>query len=1004
MPKSPPVAPEVTDYRYDETRKHIPEAGLASHGRVQAVPVSQYSYDPHLPPVLRFDPTGEADKLPELLAEATQRPLTSEEAQQLADALRQHQPWLEWAGKQEKRWFEVDSVPLHVHERVSAQAIIAAARKQPIQPSLFADPELEYREAIKFYEHDIDWSNRLILGDSLTVMHSLAQREDYAGKVQMIYIDPPYGIKFASNFQPLIKNRKVKESAADLTREVEQVRAYRDTWTLGIHSYLTYMRDRLIVARELLTESGSIFVQISEENLHRVRALLDEIFGSENFCSLITFFKTTSQTSKLLASTADYILWYAKDKALVKYHQLYWPKTIESDSAGVYNKIELPDGLRRLMRRKEKLSPHVLLKESRIYRLDNMTSQSGGDTTAFPVQMDGQVLTPGKGYWKTNVEGMQRLIKAERVTPSGSTLAYIRYIDDFPVYPVADYWGDTGTGSFTDPKVYVVQTGSKVIERCLLMTTDPGDLVCDPTCGSGTTAYVSEKWGRRWVTIDTSRVAIGLARQRLLTSKYEFYELRDNNVGVVSGFNYDTVPHVMLGTIAQNQALDPVFDKWDKLLEENLYELNYALAHVTPDQRTKLKTKLVLKEREKGKRNVTEADHRRWLLPQEKWEAWEVPFDSDPDWPESLQQALKEYRQAWRAKMDEVNETIVASAPQEVLVDRPQIVKNILRVSGPFTVESVQPLEQSLDFDSPISGTPEELDTMQLSEPSVTYHINTDTADMGSDPVNASAYLEDMIRLLRLNGVRFPDNKNIPFIRLDPLPNSSTIHAEGEWETGGESRRVAVSVGPQYGPITAVQVEDCLRFAYRRGYDDLVFAGFTIDGAAQAAVQEDQNDPNTPIRCHIAYINPDVNMGGNLLKETPTSQLFTVSGSPRVRLEQNRQGECIVHMEGVDIYDPVKNILIPTQAAKVAAWFLDADYNGRTFNISQAFFPDSKAWDKIAKALKTVVDPARFTAFAGTKSLPFNIGQHKRAAVKVIDPRGNEVMKIVYLTGEVHYG
>jgi adenine-specific DNA-methyltransferase len=995
---------QVNDYRHAEKRKNIPPAGLAAQGKVKEAPKARYAYDPHLPPVLRFDSTGKEDGLPELLDTARQRPLTASEAQLLAEALRNRQPWLEWAGKREKAWFEVDPVALHIHERLSAQAILKLAQRQPLQRSLFADPELEYRQAVQFYQHDVDWANRLILGDSLTVMHSLARREDLAGKVQMIYIDPPYGIKFASNFQAEVGQRQVKDKESDLTREAEQVKAYRDTWTLGIHSYLDYLRDRLVIARELLLDEGSIFIQISDENIHRVRMVMDDVFGSENFCAQITFFKTTSQTSNLLAPTTDFLLWYAKNKIRTKYHQVYSPKTVETDKAGVYNWIEFDDGLRRRLTSGEKIDYETLPASSRIYRLDTMTSQSGGETTKFDVDLNGGIYHSGKGFWKTNLEGMQRLISTERVTPSGITLAYVRYIDDFAAYPFANLWTDTGTGSFTDEKIYVVQTGTKVIQRCMLMTTDPGDLVLDPTCGSGTTAYVAEQWGRRWITIDTSRVAIALARQRLLTAKYDYYELKEPTSGPSSGFHYQSVPHITLKSIAQNQALDAIFARWEPLLAEKLAALNAALPSVTAQARTRLLGKLAEKERREGKSALSEADRRRWLLPpppappqpraagegSEGWQAWEVPFDSDPDWPEALQSALKDYRQAWRGKMDEVNATIAASAPQEELVDKPRLLSGVVRVSGPFTVEGVQPIEETLELETPIGGEAEELETFSEDE-----------------PANAEAYLEKMIRLLRQDGVRFPDNKVVAFSRLEPV-TSSLLHAEGEWgigtpspfqgegrgegKTAGEGqRRVAVSFGPQYGPITAKQVEECLREAYRRAYDDLVFAGFSIDGAAQAIIQE---DPNPQVRCHLAHIRPDVNMGG-LLKDTPSSQLFTVFGLPRVNLIQLKNGEWQVEMEGVDIYDPLTNAIQSTGASKVAAWFLDSDYDGQTFCVTQAFFPDASAWEKIARALKSTVDPERFAAFSGTKSLPFEAGGHGRVAVKVIDPRGNEVMRVM---------
>ncbi|MFN8474908.1 MAG: site-specific DNA-methyltransferase [Anaerolineae bacterium] len=969
----------VADYRYADKRKNIPPAGLAAQGRVSDVPPTRYAYDPHLPPVLRFDDSGAADRLPDLLDEARRRPLTDAEARLLAEALRHQQPWLEWAGKREKRWFEVDPVALHIHERVSAQAVLKLARRQPLQRALFADPELEYRDAVKFYAHDMAWANRLILGDSLVVMNSLAKREDLAGKVQMIYIDPPYGIKFASNFQAQVGKRDVKDKDEDLTREPEVVKAYRDTWTLGVHSYLAYLRDRLVAARDLLTDSGSIFVQIGDENLHHVREVLDEVFGVENLCASITVVKTAGQSSELIASVSDYVLWYAKSRGQVRFHQTYRPKQAASGELGHYGWVHLPSGEDRGLTARERDDLSLLPQGSRLYAPTSLISQGATIASEGVFAFAGQEYHCGAGnHWKTSAVGMIRLAQAERIHVAQNSVRFIRYLDDFPAIPHNNVWEDTATGNFTEQKLYVVQTATKIIQRCMLMTTDPGDLVLDPTCGSGTTAYVAEQWGRRWITIDTSRVAVALARQRLLTAKFDYYELADADKGVAGGFVYKTVPHITLKSIAQNPALDPVFARWEPVLAEKLAALNAALAQTPAETRTRLQAKLAEKERREGKRAVTDADRRRWLLPQ-SWQAWEVPYDSDPDWPQPLQAALDEYRAAWRGKMDEVNAVIAASAETEKLVDQPRAASGILRVSGPFTVEGVQPVEETLDGGSPIGGEPD--DDLQ-------------TFDPADEPSNAEAYLDKMLRLLRQDGVRFPDNKVAAFDRLEPVLHS-ILHAVGEWSGG---RRVAVSFGPQYGPITAKQVEDCLRAAARGGYDDLVLAGFTVDAAAQAIIQD---DPNPNVHCHLAHIRPDVNMG-NLLKTTPSSQLFTVFGQPRVTLDKDGD-EWVVTMEGVDIYDPVANTLRATSADKVAAWFLDGDYDGQTFCISQAFFPDGSAWDKLAQALKSVVDPARFAAFSGTRSLPFPTGKHRRVAVKVIDPRGNEVMRVLSL-GEVRYG
>ena len=569
---------------------------------------------------------------------------------------------------------------------------------------------------------------------------------------------------------------------------------------------------------------------------------------------------------------------------------------------------------------------------------------------------------------------------------------YRRFLDDFSVYPIANVWDDVLATGFTEQRVYVVQTSEKLIERCMLITTDPGDLVLDPTCGSGTTAYVAEQWGRRWITIDTSRVAIALARQRLLTARFDYYKTTDgsNTVGA-ENFRYKTVPHITLRSIANNVALDPIFTRWEPILEEKLAALNDALRQVGADTRRNMLAKLDAKRKKKPRRDypITEADERRWNLPKDRWERWEVPFDTDPDYPALLAERLEAYRKAWRGKMDEVNTCIAANADHEVLVDQPEIESGITRVSGPFTVEAVQPAEESLDGESPIGGAPGDMDT-----------FSDDGAFNTDDPRNAESFRDTIIRLLRSDGVRFQGNGKAMFTRLEPLSDGNILHAEGEWssEDPDNPRLVAVSIGPQYGPVTAKQVEDSMRTAFTRGYDVLVFAGFSFDGTAQAAIEA---DPNPHVRMHMAHIAPDVAMD-DLLKETRDSQLFTVSGLPRTKLILLDDGEYAVEMEGVDIYDPVSNTIVSENANRVAAWFLDSDYDGRTFCITQAFFPDSNAWDRLKRSLKSVVDADAFEAFSGTKSLPFPVGENKRVAAKVIDPRGNEVMKIHNLEGETY--
>lgn len=1038
----------VTSYAHSaSTRKNIPPAGLAAKSSVEETARIRLSYDPHLSPVLRFDPTGETDSLTyrikELLERARTGPLSEEEAKLLEDALlHSRQPWLEWAGKKEKRWFEVDPVALHIHERVSARAILKAAQREDLERDLFADPQLSREEAMQFYQHEVDWANRLILGDSLQVMASLSRREGLAGKVQMIYIDPPYGIKFSSNWQNEVGKRDVKDSNEDLTREPEMIKAYRDTWTLGVHSYLDYLKQRLIVARELLTDSGSVFVQISDENLHRVRAVMDEAFGAENFTSLIFFATTTGQAASLLPAAGDYLLWYSKSRDRVKYRQLTLEKT--PTALASYNQaFNWSTGEIRKLTQAEISDPVMLDSECEIFSAQNMRSQGASGERSFT--FEGQEFDCGLAHhWKTTHEGISRLGSAGRIQRNGKTPNYRRFVRDNPVYPITQNWDDTAIAGFSgEEKLYAVQTATKVIARCLLMTTDPGDLVLDPTGGSGTTANVAEQWGRRWITIDSSRVAVAIARQRLLTAKFDTYKTKDASEGVDpekpknpgTGFHYKTVPHITLKSIAQNKSLDPIFEKHEAILLERLEDLNRQVAKVAKELKESLVRKLISKHQREGGRAVTDADQRRWLLPgtdpkliqpakggkglaaisakqaeayreaipsKSEWQEWEVPFDTDPGWPQELQTALTAYRLAWRAKMDEVNACIEANAEQEQLVDQPEIVRGVVRVTGPFTVESVRPLEDSLKGigheapDSPIDGAPDELEGSFDDGPR-------------RDVRNAANHIERMVALLRTDGLTFSGNKHLQFERLDPI-ESEFIHAEGETlpKEGESPRKVAVVIGPEHGAVSSFQVNTACASAMQRGYDDLIFAAFSFDASAQDRIDEANDNPASKMVVHMAQIRPDVLLG-DLLKgnrsggkqaETAkaSQQIFTVFGQPRTRIETKGE-ECIAHMEGVDIYDPVKNSIEATKAAKVAAWFLDADYDGRTFCICQAFFPDREAWSKLAKALGGSVSAEAFEAFSGTKSLPFHPGRHRRVAIKVIDQRGNEVMRVHNLNG-----
>jgi adenine-specific DNA-methyltransferase len=790
-------------------------------------------------------------------------------------------PVLEWAGKAERAAASVDTVSLHIHQYVSALDILRAVQREDAQGNLW--PELSPSKQIDFYAHEVGWANRMILGDSLVVMNSLLEREQLAGKVQCIYIDPPYGVKFNSNFQPFISKREVKDGDdASLTREPEQIQAYRDTWELGIHSYLTYLRDRLVLARNLLTDVGSIFVQISDENVHHVRELLDETFGTDNFISLIPVVKTAGLGASGLASVCDYLLWYAKNRAELKYRQLFTTRGLGDPGSETYVWLELLDGSHRRMTPAEIANPRSIPKGARAYALDNMTSGAFRQNTTIDYKFEGKNFHPGADKcWKTTREGLDRLTAARRLQVVGNTLRYVRFIDDFPAVPHKALWTDTGTGGFGDEKLYVVQTTTKVIARCLLMTTDPGDLVLDPTCGSGTTAYVAEQWGRRWITCDTSRVALALARQRLLGAKFPYYRLRSGKVR--DGFTYKTIPHITLGAIANNARLD------------------------------------ACKTREDRERVIRQ------------------------------------------------------NAEQEVLYDQPEEDSARVRVSGPFTVEAI-----------PVAVAENTNATDDEQPPS------SNRTRIGSAPAD---FISMMIDLVRKTGVRFPNKRHLSIPTLRPLKSPHEyLHAEGESDMEGDPRRIAVSFGSQHAPVTPFQVRDAIDKA--RGYDIVLFLGFGCDPEARRMMEAVRGR-----EVQFVHAAPDI-LVNDLLKTKKTSNLFTAFGSPDIRVRRQRDGQIAVELAGVDLYDPITGNTTHGRGEDVAAWFVDQNYDGRTFCICQALFPARNIkdpWEKLQKALKGRIDADVFETLRGTESLPFNPG--KKVAVSVIDDRGNEVMKLVELAG-----
>lgn len=830
-------------------------------------------------------------------------------------------PQLVWAGKKEHSSFEVPTVSLHVHETIDPRTIIEAVRKRngnghPVQPSLFERPEerMPLRDAIEFYRHAHGWSNRLIAGDSLLVMNSLLEKEGMSGQVQMVYIDPPYGIKYGSNFQPFVNKRDVKDGKdEDLTQEPEMIRAFRDTWELGIHSYLTYLRDRLLLARELLHESGSCFVQISDENVHLVRDLCDDIFKPANFVALIAFQKTSGQTAQHLAATADFLIWYARDREKLKYRPALIQKQLGGAGSAMYQFVELPTGERRRLTAEEARGEAQLPTKSRVYRLGDVTSQrqgrpSGpGSAMYFPVKLEGEeFFPPGSRGWTTTKEGMDRLRLASRLIAQGNRLAYLRYLDDFLAFEVGTVWTDTAG---TQDRIYVVQTNTEILKRALLMTTDPGDLVFDPTCGSGTTAFVAEQWGRRWITTDTSRVAITLAKQRLMAAEFDYYELAHPDEGVGSGLRYKTVPHVTLKSIANN--------------------------------------------------------------------------------PEIREGMTRE----------QIDAAIARYAEQETLYDQPYTDKNRVRVTGPFTVEAVPaPTVRSLDDI--------DLGTSQAkAQESLADFRDADTPLLDASVARKGATLrhaEWRDELLK-TGLRGKGGHHIDFGRVEPLAGTRWLHADAETK-GVKPERVVVSFGPEHSLLDRNQVE--LAWEEARTLSPrpamIVFAAFEFDPDAAREI-DSLTKEKTGMTFLTAQMNADL-LTEDLKKKRASNQGFWLVGRPDVDLRRIAKGEhkdkWEAEVRGFDYYNTRTGTIESGDTSKIAMWLLDTDYDGRSLYPRQVFFPmadDDEGWARLARNLKTEIDSELIERYRGTVSLPFEAGPHKRIAVKVIDDRGIESLKVVDL-------
>ncbi|MBW0004512.1 MAG: site-specific DNA-methyltransferase [Hyphomicrobiales bacterium] len=879
-------------------------------------------------------------------------------------------PQLVWRGKdaQDASDLVVQAPPIYIQEKVHPKALIddlLRATKErgheagEVTPDLFADFNGIPKDADKtaFYQHDLNWSNRMILGDSLHVMASLGEREGLRGKVQCIYFDPPYGIKFNSNFQWSTTSRDVKDGKADnITREPEQVKAFRDTWRDGIHSYLTYLRDRLTVARELLAESGSIFVQIGDENVHRVRTVMDEVFGEDNFCSLIGYRKTTGAGSPaigtdVLASVKDYVVWFARDKSSVKYRQLYFGKEGGNTGAASYNRVQSPDGeYIKSIKANEDYKQRYEPSGWHLVASDNLTSQTGVESTQVEVSFHGKTFKPTKGGWKTNAAGLEHLKKAARVTEGGTALRYVRRLSDFAVAPINNEWGDTSTGSFTEEKIYVVQSGIKAIQRCILMATDPGDLVLDPTCGSGTTAYVAEQWGRRWITIDTSRVALALARARIMGARYPFYLLADSREGQAKeaeitrtapsskpvqgnirlGFVYERVPHITLKSIANNAEIDVIWEKWQAKLEPLREGLNAAL----------------------GK----------------SWQESEIPREAEQGWPEAVKKLHGAWWEGRIARQKEIDASIAAKADTEYLYDKPYTDAKRVRVAGPFTVESLSPHR--------VLGVDEDDELIDGLK------------DDGSPFGVKKSFPEMILENLKMAGVQQAHKEDkIDFTSLTLWPGEY-VCAEGRYLEGEAEKRAAIFIGPEFGTVLRPDLVAAAREAGDSGFDVLIACAF----AYEARTTEFSKLGRIPVL--KARMNADLHMADDL-KNTGKGNLFVIFGEPDIDLLREADARLRVKVKGVDVFKPQTGEVISDNADGIACWFIDTDYNEESFFVRHAYFLGANdPYDALKTTLKAEIDAEAWATLNRDTSRPFEKPKSGRIAVKVINHLGDEVMKV----------
>ncbi|MBI2800733.1 MAG: site-specific DNA-methyltransferase [Gammaproteobacteria bacterium] len=918
-------------------------------------------------------------------------------------------PQLVWRGKDEQDWSDlvVHAPPLYIQEKVHPKALIDDLLRETRERQhetgqstldLFADFNGIPKgvDKTEFYQHDQNWSNRMILGDSLQVMASLAEREGLRGKVQCIYFDPPYGIKFNSNFQWSTTSRDVKDGKADhITREPEQVKAFRDTWRDGIHSYLTYLRDRLTVARDLLTDSGSIFVQIGDENVHRVRAVMDEVFGENNFCSLLVCRKTSSLNSpvarvNVIPGSADFIIWFAKSKDRVKYRQLYTEKSLAGEGGDHYRVVELCDGSTRAIAPDEMLRPEMLPAGAKVLQVDNLISQGYSESLSQAFSYSGRTFSPGgTSHWKTTLSGLNKLVMADRLVAAGKTLRYKRLFADFPVMMVNSIWEDIGADS---DKAYVVQTPTAAIKRCIVMTTDPGDLVLDPTCGSGTTAFVAEQWGRRWITIDTSRVALALARARIMGARYPFYLLADSREGQLKeaevtrtapssqsvqgnirhGFVYERVPHITLKSIANNAEIDVIWDQWQAILEPLREKLNTALGTQWQEWQIPRDLATVMPA------NPVSGHGAGPGIQKEKkdWTPASAGVTKQAGVTTQVEKLHADWWQARIARQKEIDASIAAKAEFETLYDKPYTDNKKVRVAGPFTVESLSPHR--------VLGVDENDELIDPNDQGV--------AESGSGYAEKQSFPQMILENLKVAGVQQAHKEGrISFTALKPWPGELVCaegrYLEGDAKTGAE-KRAAIFIGPEFGTVTRPDLVAAAREAGDADFDVLIACAFNYEAHAT----EFNKLGRIPVL--KARMNADLHMADDL-KNTGKGNLFVIFGEPDITILPTEDDKIRIKVNGVDVFHPQTGEVRSDGPDGIACWFIDTDYNEESFFVRHAYFLGANdPYSALKTTLKAEVNEEAWATLNSDTSRAFPQPKSGRIAVKVINHLGDEVMKV----------